>query len=123
MRARSKVGEYVNRRAIFCLTEQSIAGYASAARRNIAVQSPASEPAARIHSKRETSQIGLPIAHRQPPSKQPATHEILRLVWSQLAEACQTRGRDAVKCAIAKTERIENRAHSRAEFAASAQQV
>jgi hypothetical protein len=66
----------------FCLTEHSIAGYASAARRNIAVQSPASEPAARIHSKRETSQIGLPIlpiAQRQRPSKQPTTHEIFRL--------------------------------------------
>jgi hypothetical protein len=48
--------------AIFCLTDHSIASYASAARRNIAVQPPASEPVARIHSKRETSQIGLPIA-------------------------------------------------------------
>jgi hypothetical protein len=69
----------VNRRAIFCLTDHSIAGYASAARRNIAVQSPASEPVARIHSKRETSQISLPIAHRPRPSKQPATPEIFRL--------------------------------------------
>ncbi len=82
MAARSKAGEWVNRRAIFCLTEHSIAGYASAAGRNIAVQSPASQPAARIHSKRGTSQIGLPIlpiAHRQSPSKQPASHEIFRL--------------------------------------------
>ncbi len=55
MAARSTAGEKVNKRAMFCLTEHSIAGYASAARRNIAVQSPASEPAARIHSKRETS--------------------------------------------------------------------
>jgi hypothetical protein len=79
----------VNRRAVFCLTDHSIAGYASAARRNIAVQSPASEPAARIHSKTETSQIGLPIlpvAHRQRPAKQPATHEIFRLVQVKLVD-------------------------------------
>ena len=49
-----------------------------------AVQSPESERAARIHRKRETRQIGLPIAQRQRPSKQRpstprATHEIFWL--------------------------------------------
>jgi hypothetical protein len=45
-----------------------------------AVQSPESERAARIHGKRETSQIGLPIAQRQHPSTLRATHEMFRLV-------------------------------------------
>jgi hypothetical protein len=41
-----------------------------------AVQSPQSERAARIHRKRETSQIGLPIAQRQRLLKQQVPHEI-----------------------------------------------
>jgi hypothetical protein len=74
-----RVRKRVSGRAIFCLTDRSIASYASGGRRKIAVQSPESERAARIHSKREMSQIGLPIAQRQRPSKQRATHEIFRL--------------------------------------------
>ena len=41
--------------------------------------SPESERAARIHRKRETSQIGLPIAERQRPSTSRGTHETFRL--------------------------------------------
>ena len=44
-----------------------------------AVQSPESERAARIHHKRETRQIGLPIAQRQRPSTPRTTHEIFWL--------------------------------------------
>jgi hypothetical protein len=43
------------------------------------IHSPESERAARIHSKKETSQIGLPIAQRQRPSTPRAAHEIFRL--------------------------------------------
>jgi hypothetical protein len=70
----------------FLPDDQSFAGYASAARRNIAVQSPASKPAARIHSKREMRQIGLPVAHRQRPSKQPATHEVFGLASEEITD-------------------------------------
>jgi tripartite-type tricarboxylate transporter receptor subunit TctC len=46
-----------------------------------AVQPTESEGAARTHNKRETSQVGLPIAQRQCPSTPRATHEIFRLEW------------------------------------------
>jgi lysyl-tRNA synthetase class II len=78
MGARLKAGQSVNGRAIFCLTDHSIAGRVCQIRTGggrifincdskhgavqVAVQSPESERAARIHGKRETSQLGLPIA-------------------------------------------------------------
>jgi hypothetical protein len=44
-----------------------------------AVQFAESERAARINNKRETSQIGLPIAQRRRPPMQRATHETFSL--------------------------------------------
>ena len=103
MGARSKAGEQVNGRAIFCLTDHRMASRVCQIRTGggrvfincdgkygavqfavqfavrFAVQSPESERAARIHRKRETRQIGLPIAQRQRPSTPRTTHEIFWL--------------------------------------------
>ncbi|AMS33002.1 hypothetical protein AEM42_12615 [Betaproteobacteria bacterium UKL13-2] len=84
----------MNGRAIFCLTDHRIVSRVCQIRTGggrvfincdgkhgavqVAVQSPEIERAARIHRKRETSQIGLPIAQRQHPSTPRATHGIFR---------------------------------------------
>ncbi len=113
MGARSKAGQEVKGRAIFCLTDHRIVSRVCQIRTGggrvfinrdgkhgavrfavrFAVQSPESERAARIHRKTETSQIGLPIAQRQRPSKQRpspprATHEILRLTKRPHTNPC-----------------------------------
>ena len=86
----------MNGRAIFCLTDHRIASRVCQIRTGgrrvfincdgkhgavrfavrFAVQSPESDRAAHIHRKRETSQIGLPIAQRQRLLKQQVPHEI-----------------------------------------------
>jgi hypothetical protein len=97
----------VNGRAIFCLTDHSMAGRVcqiSTRGRCVfincdgkhgavqfavrsAVQSPESERAARIHGKSGTNQIAYPLVQRRPPSTHQATHEIFRLEATFIAPA------------------------------------
>jgi hypothetical protein len=108
MGARSKAGQSVNGRAIFCLTDHSSASRVCQIRTGgrrvfincdgkhgavrfavrFAVQSPESDRAAHIHRKRETSQIGLPIAQRQRPSPPRASHEVFRLASRPTDDFC-----------------------------------
>jgi hypothetical protein len=118
------VGERVNGRAIFCLTDHGIASHVCQIRTGggrvfitcdgnhgavrfvvrfavrFAVRSPESERAARIHGKRETSQIGLPIAQPQCPSTPRATHEIFRLGARQEVQVRSNVGAEPRYCKL-----------------------
>ena len=114
----------MNARAIFCLTDDGIASDVCQIRTGggrvfitcdgnhgavrfvvrfavrFAVRSPESERAARIHGKRETSQIGLPIAQRQCPSTPRATHEIFRLGARQEVQVRSNVGAEPRYCKL-----------------------
>ena len=120
MGARSKAGQEVKGRAIFCLTDHRIVSRVCQIRTGggrvfinrdgkhgavrfavrFAVQSPESERAARIHRKRETSQIGLPIAQPQCPSTPRATHEIFRLGARQEVQVRSNVGAEPRYCKL-----------------------